>query len=296
MPADEERRVGRRAPLERSALLATPPATEIAEWIERDVVCYALATGFGADELERAELPFLFEGRGLLVVPSFATTLAAPDWLDDFAWQRDYVLVAARHLEVFSPLLPSDSIELTSTVADAWPDASGEGSCIQVRSEARRVRDKRALFALTTIYHARSDRLADTDRRPAQVGGFTRPERDPDFETIRSPGYAQTVLFRWVTGGPARHIDTDAARRAGFERPPVPADCLAGIVCRSILATVCDYDPTLLRGLSVNFADRVFADDDLRIRMWQDGPVIAFDAASLGRRETVLDGRCILAT
>ena len=296
MPADRERRTGRRAALEHAALLATPPASEIAEWVERDVVSYALAAGFGRDELERAELPFLYEGRGLLVVPSFATTLAAPDWLDDFSWHRDYVLVAARHLEVFSPLLPADSIEITSSVTDAWPDSTAEGCCIQIRSEARRVRDKRALFALTTIYHARADRLVDARREPAHVPGFTRPEREPDFVVAKTPGFAQSVLFRWLTDGPALHVDTDAARRAGFERPTLPPDCLAGVVCRAVLATVCDYDPTLLRGLSVNFAGPVFADDDLAIRMWQDGPVIAFDAKAGQLRKSVLDGRCVLAT
>ena len=282
--------------LDAAALLATSPHVEECSWTENDVVSYALSTGFGQDELERGELPFLYEGRGLLVSPGFAMTLPKSGWLDATGWHRDFVVVAARHLEVFSPLLPADTIEMTSTVADVWPDRTDEGCLITVRTEAHRLRDRRALFALSSVFHARSDRLEGGHGKPADAPGFARPEREPDFVVAGIVGFSQSVLFRWLTGGPARYVDTDAARRAGFERPVVPADCLAGVVVRHVLGTVCDYDPTLLRGLSVNVTAAVYVDQAIHVRMWQDGPVIAFDAATESSAATVLDGRAVLAT
>ncbi|MEM8983792.1 MAG: MaoC/PaaZ C-terminal domain-containing protein [Pseudomonadota bacterium] len=271
--------------------------TTTVTWTERDAVCYALAAGFGRDELERSELPYLFEGHGLVVMPTFAALLVDDDWLDDCGWQRNHVRLTARELEVFSPMLPRDSVEISSEVSHVWPDPAGEGCHVRFRSEARRARDRRALFALTTSYHARADRLAQavTPALPPAPKD-NRSERDPDFSLAIRPEFDSAVLYRWLAGGPAWHIDTDAARRAGYDRPVVPGDCLIGAVCRAVLATVCDFDPTLLRGLRVRLHRAVYADADLRVRMWQDGPVVSFDVAEAPRGEAVLSGRCTLAT
>ncbi|MEL7537419.1 MAG: MaoC/PaaZ C-terminal domain-containing protein [Pseudomonadota bacterium] len=294
MRAERRDNAAARATLSFDALRAHAPTSTAKTWLEKDVVCYALAAGFGRDELDRSELPFLFEGNGLLVVPTFATMLAGPESLDDCGWNSDHVVIAARHLEVFSPLLPRDAVEISMEVVDAWPNVDDAGCFITTRCEARRDRDKRALFALTSTWLARADRIDGSPRDARALPAVVRPERDPDFTVLASAEFSHSVLYRWIAAGPAWQVDTDAARRAGFDRPTVSPDCTMGHVCKAILATVCDYDPTLLRGLSVRFASPVYADDDLRVRMWQDGPVIAFDAVVESR--IVFDGRCELAT
>ncbi len=278
-------------------LLATTSPSVTVSWNERDVVSYAVIAGFARDEYERAELPYLFEGRGLLVLPSFAATLVSNDWLDVTGWRREHALPAARQLEVFSPLRPADEIEIRSQVTAAWPDRAGSGCYIQTRSEAHRTRDNRALFALISTYHARANRLNNARRAPGGVPAPGLPTREPDFSVVQTPAFHDSVLYRWLAAGPAWHVDTDAARRAGFDRPTVPADAVAAMVCRSVLATVCDYDPTLLRGFSVRYNGAAFSDEELGIRMWQDGPVIAFATTTLDAAgRSILDGRCVLTT
>ncbi|MEM1262585.1 MAG: hypothetical protein AAGH76_09315 [Pseudomonadota bacterium] len=281
--------------LDPDSLTREGPVDTSASWSERDAVCYALAAGFGRDELERSELPYLFEGRGLLVMPTFAALVVDDSWLDASGWQRKHARLTARELEVFSPMLPRDSIDIASEITDVWPDTNGEGCHIRFRSEARRSRDRRALFALATCYHARADRLAQAAPTAATVTvENTVPERDPDFLLALTPGFDSAVLYRWLAAGPDWHIDTDAARHAGYDRPVVPGDCLVGSVCRAILATVCDYDPTLLRGLHVTLHSAVCIDTDLRVRMWQDGPVVSFDVTAAPQQTRVLTGRCTL--
>src|SRR5271154_5076032 len=59
----------------------------------RDSALYALSLGIGDDPLDEDELPYVYEGRGLLAVPSQCVTLGWPAfWHEEpgagIAWRR----------------------------------------------------------------------------------------------------------------------------------------------------------------------------------------------------------------
>lgn len=92
------------------------------------------------------------------------------------------------------------------------------------------------------------------------------------------------------------HASPETARAAGLERPTLQARCTAGIACRAILKTICDYDYTLIRSFDVRFAGTAYPGETLVTDMWQDRNVVSFRCSVRERGVVVLDnGRCTLA-
>src|SRR3546814_15440781 len=74
------------------------------------------------------------------------------------------------------------------------------------------------------------------------------------------------------------HIDPDAARRAGFDRPILHGLCTYGIACRAVIEGFAGWDPERLASLAARFSAPVFPGDALVIDMWREGHIIYFEA------------------
>ena len=72
--------------------------------------------------------------------------------------------------------------------------------------------------------------------------------------------------------------------------------CVWGIACRAILATICEYDATLIRTLEARFAGVAYTGEALVTEMWQQANVVSFRVRAAARDAIVLHhGRCELA-
>lgn len=264
-------------------------------WDEKESILYSLATGFGRDELERQELPFVFGGRGLLVSPGFATVIPAADFPQLQELEPEQVDLLHMELEIFSPLLPADEVVVQSSVIAAGRAESVDSLVYTVRSEARRVADNRALFAYTRTHVARAVSLRDEAVSVDFAIPTNTPQQPADFVELTELREDQAALYRLCGDWRARSVDTDSARRAGYPKPVLPSLCLLGCVIRSVLATVCDYDPTLVRTVTANFSDHATGGEPVLTHMWQDGPVIRFAAFGHRDKRALCDGKIVLA-
>ena len=62
-------------PLDYDSTLTVQEIGRRSSYDEKDTMLYALSIGMGRDPYDPQELPFVFEGAGLRVIPTVATTL-----------------------------------------------------------------------------------------------------------------------------------------------------------------------------------------------------------------------------
>ena len=228
------------------------------------------------------------------VVPTFATTLPPVRELPVDDWTRAGIVHLTEELEIYSPLLPKDSVRVDLRVVDLSAHSQG-GVIVMTRSEARRERDERALFAVTSTWLARNADSTGLARHGRRDEWHPIPARPPDFVESVEVRHDQAALYRLCGDRNPLHIDTAAARAAGFEKPLLHGLCTFGIACRAVLKTVCDYDANLARSFSGRFVAPVFPGETLDVAMWQDGPVISYTvSASSGSRLVLDNGCCVL--
>lgn len=282
-------------PIDYDALKAVAIEDRPVRYRERDAMLYAIGIGFGADPLDRKELTYLYESPSLAVVPTLATVLLPDEFLAQCGWGDRQVARGSQRLELYRPLPAAADLRIDCRVVAAFDRGQGKGSRILVQCEARLARDDAALFSLGTTLVASGDGLkggAFGDAPAAHV----LPAREPDLSCELDTRRDQALLFRLSGGRGALHADPAAAHARGLERPLLQARCTAGIACRAILKTICDYDYTLIRGFDVRFTGVVYPGETLTTDMWQDRNVVSFRCSVRERGAVVLDnGKCTLA-
>jgi acyl dehydratase len=106
----------------------------------------------------------------------------------------------------------------------------------------------------------------------------------------------QALLYALSGDRNPLHRDPKFARMAGFPRPILHGLGTYGIACGSVLATVCDYDPTKITEFDARFSAPVFPGETIVTEMWADGPVISFRSRVKERDVVCLNnGKCTLA-
>jgi acyl dehydratase len=282
-------------PIDYQTLMAFATEDQPVSYTDTDVMLYALGVGFGSNPLDSRELPYVYEAPSLKTVPTLATVLLPENFLADCGWEDAQVLRGAQRLELYRPLPAAADLLVNQRVVAAHDRGADKGARILVQSEARMAKDDAALFSLGSTFIAAAD------------GGFggpigdvptphVLPQRDPDLSCESDTRRDQALLFRLSGDRNPLHVDPDAARAAGFERPLLHGRCVAGIACHAILKTICEYDYTLITGFDASFSAPVYPGDTLTTDMWQDRNVISFRCSVKGRNSVVLNnGKCTLA-
>jgi acyl dehydratase len=256
---------------------------------------YALGVGFGSDPLDPKELPYVFEQPRLKTVPTMASMLLPENFLAACGWDYQRVLHGSQRLELYRPLPAAANLLLTRRVVAAYDKGPNNGAKILVQSEARMAVDESAVFTLGSTLIARGDGgfggPRGTGPKPHRL-----PARDPDLSCDIRTRRDQALLFRLSGDRNPLHASPDSAREAGFGAPILHGRCTAGIACRAILKTICDYDYTLITGFDVRFSSPVYPGDVLTTDMWQDRNIVSFRCSVRARNTVVLNnGKCTLA-
>lgn len=283
-------------PIDYDALKAVATEDQPVSYDDRDALLYALSVGFGRDPLDRKELAYACGTPSLKTVPTLASVLLPDDFLRDCGWDHRSVVHGSLRLELYRPLPSAADLLVNRRVVAAFDRGGGRGSRIMVQSEARMAKDDAALFSLGTTLVAK-----DGGGMGGAFGDSPAPHalpgREPDLSSDIRTRRDQALLFRLSGGRSPVHVDPEIARTAGLERPVLQARCSAGIACRAILETICDYDYTLITGFDVRFTGPVYPGETLTTDMWQDRNIVSFRCSVRERNTVVLDnGKCTLVT
>jgi acyl dehydratase len=262
---------------------------------DRDSMLYALGVGFGRDPLNVQELPFVYEN-GLKAVPTMATVLG---------WGRSSVLGRSginfmlvvhgeQRLTLHKPLPPEGDLEFDERVAGVF-DKGPKGAIILLEREFRDPKSHEKLCTLLATIVARGD------------GGFGGPAEgapEPHPLPARAPDHVHSAdtrpdqAFLYALSGDRNplHRDPNFAKMAGFPRPILHGLCTYGTACRSVLSTLCDYNPAKIASFDARFSAPVFPGETIVTEMWVDGQVVSFRSKLKERDVVVLNnGKCTLA-
>ena len=123
------------------------------------------------------------------------------------------------------------------------------------------------------------------------------PTRAPDVVHEADTRPDQAFLYAMSGDRNPLHRDPNVAKMAGFPRPILHGLCTYGTACRSVISTVCKYDPTKITGFDVRFSAPVFPGETIVTEMWVDGNIVSYRSKSKERDIVVLNnGKCTLAS
>lgn len=243
----------------------------------KDTILYNLSLGYGADPLNRDELPFVYE-KDLRAVPTMAGVLAHPGfWARDLDTGIDWVrLVHSEMGLIMHKPLPSEAdITSKSRVLEIADKGEGKGAIVQ---HERKFFDQQSGELLCTNIQS------IFCRGDGGFGGSVRslppphtiPERVADhiYDQATVPGAA--LLYRLNGDWNPLHADPDVASKAGFDRPILHGLASYGIACKAILAALCDQNPTRIVSIFGRFTSPVFPGETLRTEMWVDDNIVSY--------------------
>jgi len=256
----------------------------------RDTMLYALGLGYGSDPLDPAQLGFVYEA-DLRTVPSMCCVLAHPgfwakrpelgiDWLK--------LLHGEQSFEIHHPIPPEGTVTASYEIAAVADKGAGKGAILHFIKTLDDANTGARLATIRSVLFLRGDggcgSFGDT---PAEASAL--PEQIPS-QTMDIATLPQSALIYRLSGdyNPI-HADTEAAAKAGFERPILHGLCTLGIATRAVIAVLADGMPHRLKLLSARFSRPVFPGETIRTEFLLTSGQIRFRARVVERDLVVLD-------
>lgn len=273
-------------PLDPDRLLSLTIPDERRPVADRDLMLYALAVGLGRDD---AELDFDYE-KALRVVPSFATILAFNDgWLPAGGVPLERVFHAGQRLEFHATLPTGGEVQVSNRIAGLADKGASRPALIVQESQVASA-DGRTPLATGKSTLFVKDGGGFGGSVGAEVPSPTAPpERPADSGIDIATRPDQPMLFRLLGDRNPLHIDPDAARAAGFDRPILHGACTFGVACAELLRHACGLRPERLASIEARFVAPVFPGEGLRMSLWQDDDSVWFRLESPSRKAVILD-------
>jgi acyl dehydratase len=237
----------------------------------RDVVLYNI--GVGATE---NDLAFVYENMpgGIKVLPSFCVVPAIrafPHLGDNLEWSR---MLHGEHLiRLSQPLAPQGKITQVGEVLNIYD--KGKGALYRIRIKGC-TEDENALYEVEwSIFYLGAGGFGGEPGPKAEK--IVPPKgAKPDFSISEKIAENQAVIYRLSGDLNPLHIDPDAAKRGGFDRPILHGLCTYGFATRAIVNELLGGDVARLKEFSARFSDTVFPGDLLTTEGWKsdDGYII----------------------
>lgn len=259
------------------------------------VLLYNLSVGMGHNPALEQELPYVFEGQGLQVVPTAAAVLGAGGTSllagVDITWTK--LLHGEQRLRLHRPLPAAADLLGSTRVAEVVDKGPEKGAIVTIEMNVR-LASGEPLYTMENVIFCRGDGGCGGATHSAHTP-HTLPERQPDlFHTTRTRP-EQALLYRLNGDRNPLHADPAFARKAGFDRPILHGLCSYGIACRAVLASVCSYDASRIASFDVRMSSPVFPGETLVTEIWVDGDEVSFRCCVPERDAVVLNnGRCQL--
>jgi acyl dehydratase len=265
---------------------ASAPSHHDYEW--KDVVRYALGVG-----AKRAELDYLYEGRGPKVLPTFAVVPKFAPMLELLArtgGNLAMIVHGAERVTMHGPVAPRGRLSTTVTLSGAYDLRR----LAQVVVDAATADEQGRIVAETrsTILF-RGEGGFGGEPRPKETAPVERPaDTPPTFvvEEVTSP--EQALLYRLSGDLNPLHADPEFARSVGFEQGPILHGlCTFGFMARHVAKGACGGDASRLRSLEAQFKRPVWPGDTLVTHGWRvDAHRVALQVKVKERDEVVISG------
>lgn len=205
------------------------------------------------------------------------------------------VVHGEQRLTMHKPLPISADVLMDERVVGVFDKGKEKGAVILTERVVREKTSGDKLCTLVNTTFARGD------------GGFGGPKEGAPEPHVLPTRAADVVheadtradqAFLYALSGDRNplHRDPNVAKMAGFPKPILHGLCTYGTACRSVVSTVCKYDPTKITGFDVRFSSPVFPGETIVTEMWVDGNVVSFRSKVKERDVVVLNnGKCTLA-
>jgi hypothetical protein len=236
------------------------------EYTWKDVVLYNI--GVGADE---KDLAFVYENvpGGLKVLPSFCVVPAIkafPHLGDDLEWSL--MLHGEQMIRLSQPFPPQGRIIQVGEVLNIYD--KGKGALYRVRIIGRTQDGKDLYEAEWSIFYLHAGGFGG-DPGP-RIERIIPPEgTEPNFSITERVADNQAVIYRLSGDYNPLHLDPQAARRGGFDRPILHGLCTYGFATRAIVNELLGGDVARLKEFSARFSDVVYPGDTLTTEGWKSG-------------------------
>jgi acyl dehydratase len=234
------------------------------EYTWKDVVLYALGVGASADELS-----FVYEKApgGLKVLPSFCVVPAIrafPYIGEDIDYSR--LLHGEQTIRLNRPFPPEGRTLQVGEVAHVYD--KGKGALFDIKITGH-LDDGSHLYDVgwTAFYLGAGG-----------FGGDPGPKTDPlDPPDAQTPDFAvsykvapnQAALYRLSGDYNPLHLDPEAAKRGGFDRPILHGLCTYGFATRAIVNGPLQGDVTRFKEFRARFSRVVYPGETLTTEGWK---------------------------
>ena len=263
-----------------------PPATQTMS--ARDLILYALSTGYGSDPSDAAHLRHIQE-HGLVATPTLANVAAHHGpWMKAAGMDWNRVVHSEQRLTIHRPIphdVPLVSHARCLSVVDR---GAAKGMFATFERTIAELAEGTPLATIVQTNGCRGEGgcgSAGTAPEPLP----TLPDRAADTMYSIALPEAAAALYRLNGDLNPIHIDPAAAARAGFPRPILHGLCTFGHAGYAIGRALAATGLRDLRSIAARFSAPVFPGDTLDIHIWQAGRDVRFRARIEARAATVLD-------
>jgi len=248
------------------SVIGTKTEPVVFEYTWKDVVLYNIGVGAG-----EKDLAFIYENvpGGLKVLPSFCVVPAIkafPHLGDHLEWSL--MLHGEQMIRLSQPLAPQGRIIQVGEVLNIYD--KGKGAVFRIRIKGR-TEDERDLYeAEWSIFYLHAGGFGG-DPGPRAVRVLPPEGTEPDFSITEKVAENQAVIYRLNGDTNPLHLDPQAARRGGFDRPILHGLCTYGFATRAIVNELLDGDVARLKAFSARFSGVVYPGDTLKTEGWKSG-------------------------
>lgn len=235
-------------------------------WTQKDTMLYALGVGSKpADELD-----FVYEGKGPLVLPTYAVIpgmRAMGNLRQAVKLKLHRLLHGEQGFELLRPLPANAEITLHSEISEVWD--KGKAGVIAVTALAED-KDGPLFKSHSSLFYIGGGGFGG-EPGPSTKDRNAPPDRAPDI-TIEYPTLPeQGAIYRLSGDLVPLHIDPEFAGAAGYDKPFMHGLCTYGFVGRAALSALCGGDPARFKSMTGRFADRVQFEDTIVTKIWKIG-------------------------
>ncbi len=254
------------------------------EYDWQKAVLYAL--GIGA---KREELDYLYEGRGPLVVPSFAVVPAYPalePLVNKAGADMTKVVHGSQSITLHAPIPPSGTLKTTARIEGIYDLKRFS----QVVFKTRSLMDGTLLFETEWMLIIRDVGGFGGPRPPKNLAPKLPKNKEPLFETTETITPEQALLYRLSGDFNPLHADPQFAADVGFDKGPILHGlCTYGYVTRAVIQGACAGDAKRLKKITVSFKKPVWPGETLRtVGFETDDGRIALAAYAADRPDVVV--------
>lgn len=270
-----------------TSIVGTPLPPALMSYGPRDTILYALGVG-----AKKAELDYLYEGRGPKVIPSFAVVPMFDPMLSALTktgCNLAMVVHGGQRVRVHRSIPAEGTLSTVATVRGIY---DLRRFAIMIIDTKTSLGDE--LVADTTVQIiARDDGGFGGETPPKEPKGADVPkDRGPDFVIEESTSPEQALLYRLSGDKNPLHADPEFAKNVGFDQGPILHGlCTYGYMTRHAAQGLLGGDTTRLSVIEASFKKPVWPGDVLETRGWKVGENrAAIEVHVKGREGAVVGG------